>query len=98
MMAPGRRTPTLIETPLFSHSSTDPALSIWVEVRKVYSLASVPVSLRRSVECACDDGLANHAGNDVRPGQHQEVRGAVDLGHGGAGTVVLEAVQLGSDR
>ena len=40
MTAPGRRPPTLMKTPLFSQSSAGAAVSIWVEVRKVYSLAS----------------------------------------------------------
>src|SRR5258707_15763107 len=52
--------------------------------------------LRRYVDRACDDGLANDARDDVRLRQHQEVRGAFDLGDRGAGAVVGERWSSGA--
>jgi len=52
MTAPGGRPPTLMRTPLLSQSSAGAAVSIWVEVRKIYSLASTSSPRARRVSAS----------------------------------------------
>src|SRR2546423_611178 len=47
MTPTGCRAPTLMNTPLFTHSSAGAAVSIWVVVRNVYSLASTSLPRER---------------------------------------------------